>query len=281
MLWELTPGTAKGRFLTNLSMGGSPVSSVAFSPDGHWLAAGSWTNGFALFNAPGWDRAMTVTNTETEQREGTLAFSADSRLLAVGGEIWSLDTRNRLCALPCGRAFGWGQHTVAWLPDSQTLAGFVMSDDVAQVGLFDVRSTSPTAKVSAIPLQAEKGTQLMPITLAFSPDGKHLAVGCYDGTIHIHAANDWRQVKLLTNHTGWVSSLAFSKDGQWLASAAADHSIRVWRTRDWQEAARLRGHEEEVWALAFAPDGERLVSGSKDHSVRLWPLAARSSPWRK
>ena len=99
-----------------------------------------------------------------------------------------------------------------------------------------------------------------------------------EGTIRIHAANDWRQIKVLTNHTAGVISLAFSKDGQWLASAGFDHSIRVWRTSDWQETAKLRGHEEEVWAVAFTPDGERLVSGSKDHSVRLWPLAGRSKP---
>ncbi len=276
-LWELTPGTASGQFLTNLPLGGSPVSSVAFSPDGHWLAAGSWTNGFALFNAPGWDRAMTVTNTDAWSYRKSLAFSADSRLLAVGSEIWSLDTRKRFCALPC-QPVGWGQNSVAWLPDSQTLAGFVMSDDVWWVSLFDLQSTTPTAMVSGIRLRDEKGTQLTPVTLAFSPDGRDLAVGCVEGAIRIHAANDWRQIKVLTNHTAGVTSLAFSKDGQWLASAGFDHSIRVWRTSDWQETAKLRGHEDEVWAVAFTPDGERLVSGSKDHSVRLWPLAGRSKP---
>jgi WD40 repeat protein len=172
----------------------------------------------------------------------------------------------------------WGERGVAWLPNSQTLAGFGWSNGLYRVSLFDVRSTSPDATVSAIPLQGELGTSMWPATLAFSPDGNYLAVGCWDNTIRIHAANDWRQVKILTNHTAWVSSLAFSKDGQWLASASADHSIRVWRTRDWQETATLRGHLGEVWAVAFTPDGQRLVSGSKDHSVRLWPLAGRSKP---
>jgi len=275
-IWALASGAAGGRWVTNLQLGGGPVSSVVFSPDGRWLAARTWTNGFAVLQAPGWQREMAVTNTETGS-VGSLAFSADSRLLAVGGEVWSLDTRTRLRTLPC-RNYQWGERAVAWLPNSQTLAGFDMSNGLHRVSLFDVRSTSSDATVSVIPLRSERGWLSRPTTLAFSPDGNHLAVGCWDNTIRIHAATGWRQVKLLTNHTGWVSSLAFSKDGQWLASASADHGIKVWRTRDWQETATLRGHLEEVWAVAFTPDGQRLVTGSKDHSVRLWPVAGRSRP---
>jgi WD40 repeat protein/serine/threonine protein kinase len=275
-IWALSSGTGGGRWVTNLSLGGGPVSSVAFSPDGRWLAGRSWTNGFALFNAPAWRPQMAVTNTETGWW-GSVAFSVDGRLLAVDGEVWNLDTHARLRSLPC-RNFAWGEPQVAWLPSSQTLAGFGRSNGLHRVSLFDIRSTNSDATVCVIPLPAESGTDPWPAALAFSPDGNHLAVGCWDSTIRIHAANDWRQVKVLTNHTAWVSSLAFSRDGQWLASASADHTIRVWRTRDWQETATLCGHLGEVWTVAFTPDGQRLVTGSKDHSVRLWPLVGRSRP---
>ena len=41
------------------------------------------------------------------------------------------------------------------------------------------------------------GRWRFPGTLAFSPDGKHLAVGSWDNTVRIHVAKDWRQVKVL------------------------------------------------------------------------------------
>ncbi len=275
-IWALGSGAAGGEWATNLPLGGAGVSSVAFSLDGRWLAARTWTNGFVVLKVPGWERGMTVTNTERGQW-GSLAFSDDSRFLAVGGDVWNLDTRTRVRTLPC-RQYSWGGPALTWLPHSHTLAGFGMSNGLCRVSLFDVRSSDQDTTVSVISLGAKLGAPPKPMTLAFSSDGKHLAVGCMDGTIRIHAANDWREVKMLTNHTAAVSSLAFSRDGQRLASVSWDHSIRVWGTRDWQATATLHGHLEEVWAVAFTPDGQRLVTGSKDRSVRLWPLAARSKP---
>ena len=277
-IWTPARGAGRWEAVANVQLGGGPVCSVAFSPDGRWLAAGTKKNEFALFRSPDWQQessGLTATSPETDFI--SLAFSPDSRLLAVGGDVWSMDTRTRLRTLPC-RKFTWGEPAVAWLPNSQTLAGFGKSNGDYQVTLFDVSSPNPDATLAVIPLRRDSGVPTQPLTLAFSPDGGHLAVGFWDGTIRIYASGDWSEVTALTNHTAWVSSLAFSKNGELLASASADHRIKVWRTRGWQEAASLRGHLEEVWGVAFTPDGERLVTGSKDNSVRLWSVARRAQP---
>jgi WD40 repeat protein len=74
--------------------------------------------------------------------------------------------------------------------------------------------------------------------LAFSPDGKWLAVGTgiwdqekknhLSGEVKIYdvASNSERAV--LQGHTQHVASVVFSRDGKQLVSGSADKTIKVW-----------------------------------------------------
>src|SRR4051794_11482026 len=58
--------------------------------------------------------------------------------------------------------------------------------------------------------------------VAFSPDGKTLAVGVAHGTIELRAVATGALVRQLSGHTGNVLSVAWSADGQQLVSGAYD-----------------------------------------------------------
>ena len=61
----------------------------------------------------------------------------------------------------------------------------------------------------------------------WSPDGEHLATGCYDGIARVWTAMGQLQ-KELQEHSGPVFSLKWSKNGKYLLSGSYDKRSIVW-----------------------------------------------------
>lgn len=108
--------------------------------------------------------------------------------------------------------------------------------------------------------------------LAFSPDGKLLAIGDREGLIHLAGTTDGKVVRSLPGHTSTVTGLAFHASGTVLASGSKDNTVRLWTPANGQALKTLEGHTAWVQGIAFLARGTRLASVSADQTVRLWDL---------
>ena len=109
-------------------------------------------------------------------------------------------------------------------------------------------------------------------SLAFSPDGQHLACGCHEGVVKIYSRKGWKQLLSQQAHQGHVASIAYSNDGLWMATGSYDNSLKLWKMPNYDDALLLQAHEGSVYGVAFSPDSKLLASVSSDETLRLWDL---------
>ena len=285
----------------------SPVTSVAFSPDGTKLASGELEGMVKL-----WEVA-TGRNINTFHGPGGLsksvAFSPDGTKLASsisGGygtvEIWEVATGKNINTIA---GHPDGVDSIAFSPDGTKLAAAL---SVSQgVKLWEVETgkhvntfsakmgsvqsvafspdgttlTSTPGALGRIKLwDVETGKNVATLTghkgwvpsVVFSPDGTKLASAAEDKTVKLWDVEAGKNIATLRGHTKGVHSVVFSSDGTKLASGAEDETVKLWDVETGKNIATLEGHTGKVWSVAFSPDGTRLASGSEDKTVKLWDI---------
>ncbi|MGI5864797.1 MAG: protein kinase domain-containing protein [Myxococcales bacterium] len=112
-------------------------------------------------------------------------------------------------------------------------------------------------------------------TLEFSPDGRALAAGAYDGAGRVWDAKTGQPLMRLEGDGLTTYGVIYSPDGKTLATSGKSGHILLWSAADGARIAELSGHEGLVRGLAFSPDGALLASAGADRTIRIWDLARR------
>lgn len=269
--WRFFWAKAQGDSFMTLTHHGVAISALAFSPDGKWLAFGSHqvvvcdTDSFqvrARATVPNVESIAFIPHTQsmligtrgTNVRRWDWRQSGDPPVFFDAHGRWpnvAVSPTGNIIAVGCG-------------------ASPFSSDPEGTETLYDLTTGLPRQTLP------ESGG-----LAAFSPDGKRLATGSWQGTVKLWNPETGELTGILTNATR-VISLRFSPDGETLAVCSCIDSLWLYDVATGLRRPAAHGHAAYVNDAAFSPDGNTLATCSGDQTVRLWSLktGGETACWR-
>jgi WD40 repeat protein len=155
----------------------------------------------------------------------------------------------------------------------------------ASVGAEAAAGVSPAQRTLTIPLSPTRpgeysvacGTALPLSAVAFSPDGKTLAVGGYREVLLWDLAAGKPAKRIGAGQIGtMVQAVLFTKDGKSLAEAEgtpyAAGAVKVFDLQSGQAAMNFQEPKGVVLSLDLNPDGKLLAAGCGDAAAYVWSL---------
>jgi RNA polymerase sigma factor (sigma-70 family) len=267
-IWDVATGTERQRF----SVEGCSVLSVAFSPDGKWLAAGVSDGAVRLYDlATGHERAQTLRpkngNPPPPRPAGGIGDAREP--IPIPPAPPTEDTVPPPDGGPAANAPPGPMNRLKFSPNGSILAG----------GSRSLRGSGPSAPAAIYLWDVARGEELRHFranqgaisSLDFSADGKTLVTTGGDFFVRIWDVTTGKERLPEKGHHSSVHALAISPaDGTVFTSG--DGTVRQWDPLTGRE---LGIAALPVVAMAFAPDGKTLLLSGGYPGLRIWSVAER------
>lgn len=277
------------------------IVDLAWSPDGSSIAVAGGEGAVVLVNDVG-----TALKAQTLGEHGmgaiAVAWQPAGKTIASSGQdsavvLWDSATTSEMKRLRPGTA--WTEH-LAFSPDGKALAtatgktlalwdsagGKVHSFEPLAGNIAAITWDKPGRNLAAATAGAVCLFQIEPpnysmrtlawpaacLTAAFSPNGKVLASGMQDGTVHFWWLTTGKDSQM-RGYASKVTLTEWSASSRYLATASGAEVI-VWdfggRGPEGSAPLELSGHTDRITHLAFHPSGSWLLSAGRDWRLTLW-----------
>jgi WD40 repeat protein len=254
------------------------VSSVAFTPDGHYLLSGGQDGSVSMWDLEGKHSVGTIKN---GGQINSVAISADGRYALIGdtgGKSLSyleVDPIRLVDSFPPTVApDGWTRSATFSGNGRLAISGEYNNQYLGKLRLWDMDQRVELQSFG----EPNDGYYWC---VAFLPDGKQAVSGSANKVIRLWNVATGKEMQSLTGHRGAVTSLACSPDGRHILSGSADATVRLWDLDEVQPKGRLLegGPKAPITCVTIAPDGKTFAASGKNGQIVVWKTATLERAW--
>jgi len=247
------------------------IHSLAFSPSGELLAAGS-NHDIKIFDSATWTAKDTI-----QTKEGyfwALSFSRDGKyLLSEVGD-------GHIAFWDCNDNFNKKFTTKDKHNSIITSISFSQDGDKILTCSWDKKINIWSYKTKEL-LKSLCGHTENVNSATFNKNGSLIVSGANDKYIRIWDVNKGVCIDSILGFRDVVRSVCFNENENKVISAG-DHDIKIWDIETHICEKQLSKHSKLITRMAISPDRKQIATSSNDKTIRLWDIEEeKDSVFRK